>query len=295
MRTVTLEELLEAGCHFGHQVFRQNPKMRDYIFEARDNIHIIDLEKTKEGLEEAANYVRNLAKNGGSMLMLGTKRQAQEVLVDAINKFTDTSGDGIYWVMKRWIGGTFTNLPEVSKNFRKLKDLERDLKDENAKTQFTKREIGEWEKDREKLEGFYGGIVSMTKVPDAIFIIDTHLENLAVREARAMGVKIVGITDTNSDPTIIDYPIPANDDAVGSIELIAKYILDAWMEGRKSFDKLRIEKAQDKSGEYKVDAPEIKEEMKEKLKEKEPIIEKKSVEKKETKKRKIIKKKEEKK
>ncbi len=233
MRTITLEELLEAGCHFGHQVTRQNPKARDYIFEERDNIHIIDLEKTKEGLEEAAAYVKELAKNGGTILILGTKRQAQAVLEEEIKKFKDEGVVGISWVIKRWIGGTFTNYSEVSKNFRKLRDLEKRLRDENEKALFTKREIGEWEKERQKLEGFYGGIARMDKVPDAIFVIDTHLENLAIREALAMNVKSVGITDTNSDPTVVDYPIPANDDAVGSIKLITQYILEAWREGKK--------------------------------------------------------------
>lgn len=233
MRNITLEELLEAGCHFGHQVTRQNPKARDFVFEERDNIHIIDLEKTKEGLEEAAAYVKELAKNGGTILILGTKRQAQSILAEEIQKLKDEGVTGIFWVIKRWIGGTFTNFPEVSKNFRKLRDLEKRLKDENEKVMFTKREIGEWEKSRQKLEGFYGGIVSMEKVPDAIFVIDTHLEDLAIREAIGMNVKSVGITDTNSDPTVIDYPIPANDDAVGSLKLITQYILDAWKEGKK--------------------------------------------------------------
>jgi len=236
MKAITLEELLEAGCHFGHQISRQNPKAKDYIFDSRDNIHIIDLEKTKEGLEDAANYLKNVAKNGGRLVVLGTKRQAQEVLLEVAKKFSDPQTDGVYWVTKRWIGGTFTNLGEVSKNYRKLHDLERDLKDETTRERFTKREIGEWEKERQKLEGYYGGVSTMSEVPDAIFIIDTHLEDLAVREGKAMGVKVVGITDTNSDPTIIDYPIPANDDAVGSIKLITEYILDAWKEGKKVRD-----------------------------------------------------------
>ncbi|MBU3979067.1 30S ribosomal protein S2 [Patescibacteria group bacterium] len=233
MRAITLEELLEAGCHFGHQVTRQNPKARDFIFEERDNIHIIDLEKTKEGLDEAAAYVKELAKNGGTLLILGTKRQAQAILEEEIKKIKDENISNIFWVIKRWIGGTFTNYSEVSKNFNKLRILQKRLKDENEKEKFTKREIGEWDKERQKLEGFYGGIASMIKVPDAIFVIDTHIEDLAIREAIAMNVKTVGITDTNSDPTVIDYPIPANDDAVGSLKLIIQYILEAWKEGKK--------------------------------------------------------------
>lgn len=256
MRTITLEELLEAGCHFGHQVTRQNPKARDFIFEERDNIHIIDLEKTKEGLEEAAAYVKEVAKNGGTLLILGTKRQAQAVLEEEIKELKEKGIVDIFWVTKRWIGGTFTNFAEVSKNFRKLKDLKKRLADENEKALFTKREIGEWEKERQKLEGFYGGVASMEKVPDAIFVIDTHLEDLAIREAIAMNIKSVGITDTNSDPTVVDYPIPANDDAVGSIKLITQYILEAWKEGKKQHQEVikKQELAEEKEAQNSADA-----------------------------------------
>lgn len=290
MRNVTLEELLEAGCHFGHQVTRQNPKARDYIFEARDNIHIIDLEKTKEGIEDAGKYIKNLAQSGGTLLLLATKKQAQSVLDEEIKKLTDLGTVGVFWVRKRWIGGTFTNLQEVSKNFVKLKDFEKRLKDETIRSQYTKREIGEWDKDRQKLEGFYGGIAGMTKVPDAIFIVDTHIEDLAVRESTRMNVKTVGITDTNSDPTKIDYPIPANDDAVGSIKLIVEYILDAWREGRKQYES-QVEKS------LTVEAEAVKKEKtvtpkKETPVKKKAVKEEKAVEKKETKKKKVTKKKE---
>jgi small subunit ribosomal protein S2 len=234
MRTITLEELLEAGCHFGHQVTRQNPKARDYIFEARDGIHIIDLEKTKEGLEEAAQFVKELGKKNATLLLLGTKRQAEGVLEEEVARANTAGADGLYYVTKRWIGGTLTNLPEVSKNFRKLKDLKQKLQDPSEKAKYTKREIGEWEKERQKLESFYSGIVDMAKLPDALIIIDTHLEHLAVREALNMGVKTVGIVDTNTDPGLIDYPVPANDDAVGSIKLVMSYLIDAWIEGKKN-------------------------------------------------------------
>jgi small subunit ribosomal protein S2 len=234
MRTITLEELLEAGCHFGHQVTRQNPKARDYIFEARDGIHIIDLEKTKEGLEEAAQFVKELGKKNATLLLLGTKRQAEGILEEEVARAKAADADGLYYVTKRWIGGTLTNLPEVSKNFRKLKELKQKLQDPSEKAKYTKREIGEWEKERQKLESFYSGIVDMTKLPDALLIIDTHLEHLAVREAINMGVKTVGIVDTNTDPGLIDYPVPANDDAVGSIKLLIGYLIDAWIEGKKS-------------------------------------------------------------
>jgi small subunit ribosomal protein S2 len=234
MRNVTLEELLEAGCHFGHQVTRQNPKSRDFVFEARDNIHIIDLEKTKEGLDAAGEFVRILAKRNGTMVVLGAKRQAEQVVKDSVHRAQEQGADGLFFVTQRWIGGIFTNYTEVSKNFKRLRELTDNLKNEYEKAKFTKKEISLWEKERAKLENFYGGIADMKGAPDAIFIIDTHLEDLAVREARAKGVTTVGITDTNSDPTIIDYPIPANDDALGSIQLITDYIIDAWIEGRKA-------------------------------------------------------------
>lgn len=289
MKSITLEELLEAGCHFGHQVTRQNPKAKDYIFEARDNIHIIDLEKTKEGLEEAAEYVKNLAKRGGSILILGTKRQAVEVISEEVKNINDQKAEGVYWVTRRWVGGTFTNFGEVSKNFRKLKEIEDNLRDEETRSQFTKREIGEWEKERQKLLAFYSGIAGMNKVPDAIFILDTHMENLAVREAHAMNIKTVGITDTNSDPTVINYPIPANDDAAGSLKLIVSYILEAWREGKKQAKDLaaKIEKEEEEKAakeKAKAEKEEAKAKKKEEKKaEKEPKAEKPKKEQKNTK------------
>jgi len=237
MRNITLEELLEAGCHFGHQVSRQNPKAREFIFEARDGIHIIDLEKTKEGLEEAGAFVKNLAQKGGTILVLGTKKQAQGILKEEMKRATDSGTEGLFLVTQRWIGGTLTNFPEVSKNYKRLKDLTTRLQDDYAKQGFTKKEIGDWDKSRAKLQVFYGGTSDMTKTPDALFIVDTHTEHVAVQEARKMGVPIVGITDTNSDPLLVNYPIPANDDAVGSLKLIINYIFDAWIEGKKEMGK----------------------------------------------------------
>lgn len=235
MKSISLEELLEAGCHFGHQVTRSNPKARDFIFEARDGIHIIDLAKTKEGLEEAAKYLKSLAQNPGSNLVIvGTKRQAQEILKSEIDRVTaEIKGEaGLFWVTNKWIGGLLTNFSEVSKNFKKLTDLVHKLNTPSEQEGFTKKEIGGWDKERQKLESFYGGVYKLTKKPDALFVIDSHLEDLAVREALAMEIPVVAICDTNSDPLLINYPIPANDDAVGSLQLIVSYILDAWSEGR---------------------------------------------------------------
>lgn len=234
MKSITLEELLEAGCHFGHQVTRQNPKARDYVFEERDRIHIIDLEKTKEGLEEAGAYVKSVASRpDATMIILGAKRQAQEIVKAEVQRGKTEVGNGLYSVTNRWIGGTLTNLGEVSKNFKRLDAITKLFANEYEKAKFTKKELLLMERERQKLMTFYDGITDLTRTPDVVFIIDTHLEHLAVRESKAMNVKVVGITDTNADPTIIDYAIPANDDAVGSIQLITSYIVDAWIEGRK--------------------------------------------------------------
>lgn len=237
MRTITLEELLEAGCHFGHQVTRSNPKARDYIFEARDNVHIIDLGKTKEGLEEAATFVRDLAKKGGTMVVLGSKKQAQQSVQDEVKRAQTEGANGIYFVTNRWIGGLLTNFPEVTKNFKKLKGLNDLLAGKDKSVKYTKKELAIAERERAKLEIFYGGVADMTRVPDAVFIVDTHQEDIAVRESLAINVKTVGITDTNADPTKINYAIPANDDALGSIKLILSYVVDAWIEGKKEAGK----------------------------------------------------------
>lgn len=229
MQEITLEQLLEAGCHFGHQVTRSNPRARDFIYEARDNIHIIDLAKTKQGLEDAAAFIKALASKGGSLIIVGTKRQARGIIEEEMKRAKD-----VFYVTNRWVGGLLTNFSEVSKNFEKLKTLSENLKNEELKAKYTKKEIGLWAHERQKLESMYGGVTALKGKPDALFIIDSHLEELAVREAVRMGVTTVAIVDTNADPDIIDHPIPANDDAVGSIKLIVGYIIDSWIEGRKN-------------------------------------------------------------
>ena len=238
MREITLEELLEAGCHFGHQVTRSNPKARDFVFESRDNIQIIDLAKTKEGLDEAANYAKELGLQGKTLLVVGTKRQARDIVEHEVKRVRevlekDKKGQEgkLFYITQRWIGGVLTNFPEVSKNFKKLKDLREKLVSPEEKAKYTKKEIGLWEKEKQRLESFYKGVLEMNGKPDGLFIIDSHMEDLAVREALSEGVKTLAIVDTNSDPYRIDHPIPANDDAVGSIKLIVTHILDSWAEG----------------------------------------------------------------
>jgi len=248
MKNISLEELLEAGCHFGHQVTRGNPKARDFVFEARDNIQIIDLAKTKEGLDAAAAFVRALGERGGNLLVVGTKRQARQIVEEEIARAKEMlkndkpdSINKLFYVTQRWIGGVLTNFGEVSKNFKKLKELGEKLENAEEKAKFTKKEVGLWEKERQKLASFYSGVWEMQQKPDALFIIDSHLEDLAVREATSVGVPTVAIVDTNADPYVIDYPIPANDDAVGSIKLITTHIIDAWVEGIKAQKPPKVE------------------------------------------------------
>ena len=254
MREITLEELLEAGCHFGHQVTRSNPKARDFIYEARDNIHIIDLVKTKEGLEAAAAFIKDVGSANGTLVVVGTKRQAKTIVEEVLRFAQDQgAGDGLFYITNRWVGGLLTNFQEVSKNFKKLQDLLTDLQDDEVRARYTKKEIGGWEKESQKLANLYGGVAKITKKPDALFIIDSHLEDLAIREAMATHIPTSAIVDTNADPGVIDYPIPANDDAVGSIKLIVSYIIDAWIEGRKEAEskvkseELRIKKESEKA------------------------------------------------
>ena len=204
---------------------------------------------------EAANFVKNLAASNGTLIVVGTKRQARNIIDEEIRRarsslnssLQNSSGQAgqaaedanlnlepsLFYITTRWIGGILTNFPEVSKNCKKLKEIASLLANSEEKAKYTKKEIGLWEKQRAKLSGLYNGILDMKKTPDALFIIDTHLEDLAVREAAKTGVTTVGIVDTNADPLLINYPIPANDDAVGSIKLIVTYIIDAWIEGRK--------------------------------------------------------------
>lgn len=243
MREITLQELLEAGCHFGHMKRRWNPTMAKYIYGERDGVHIFDLAKTKEGLEKACEYAKKLAEEGGIILFVGTKRQAAEMVkAEAIRV-------GMPYASVRWMGGLLTNFSHLSKRIQKLADLK------------VKREAGEFNKytkkerlliDREisGLEKFFGGVSSLTGLPQAIFVVDTHREEVAVREAVRMKVPVVGIVDTNARPEMVDYVIPANDDAVKSIELIVRAVADAVEEGKESKSK-----SETKAGKKKKEKP----------------------------------------
>ncbi|MBL7159140.1 30S ribosomal protein S2 [Candidatus Microgenomates bacterium] len=236
MKEVSLQDLLEAGCHFGHQSTRLNPKARSFIFTKRDKVHIIDLAKTKEGLGKAAEFIRDLVKNGGEVLFVATKRQAKGVVSEIAQKA------GAPYFTRRFIGGFLTNFDEVKKNIEKLaKMTEESEKGEWEK--FTKHEQSQLRREMVKLGILYDGVKQVEKVPEALFIVDIQKEAGVLREARSKGdILIAAIVDTNADPNLVDYPIPANDDAVGSIKYITEYIGEAYKEGKKLFKKTEVKK-----------------------------------------------------
>jgi len=272
MKNITLEELLEAGCHFGHQVNRRNPKADRYIFEARSGVHIINLEKTREGLLRAGEEVRRISESGGSIVFVGTKRQAKGIVREEIDRArsslsspgqaTNEGSKQIFYVTSRWVGGTLTNFPEVSKNFKRLKELKELLASEKN-TGYTKREMVLFEREKNKLATLYEGIEDLDNVPDALCIIGTQLETTAVSEAVSSGIESIGIVDTNADPSLIDFPIPANDDAVGSIKIITSYLVDAFIEGQKEKEKNdKVQQVKEAKEEAKNKAKEDKQKAK---------------------------------
>ncbi len=225
MPTPELLDMLKAGVHFGHQSSRWHPKMREYIYGVRGGVHVIDLEKTQEQLEKALSYVENLVSRGGSIVFVGTKRQAQDIVA----KYALDCG--MPYVNTRWLGGTFTNFPQIQrliKTYLELKDktMKGDLK------KYTKLEQLQFSRKIEELEEKIGGISTMTRLPEAVFMLDARHDKTALREAVATKVKIVSIVDTNVNPTGISYVIPANDDAVGSLEMIAKLMSEAVKAGK---------------------------------------------------------------
>lgn len=222
---IKLKELLEAGCHFGHQTSRWNPKMKSYIFSARDNVHIFDLVKTKEGLEQTADFVKKLVAGGGKIIFVATKRQAKDIIKETAVKV------GMPYVSEHWVGGTLTNWDQIKNNIKKLKDLKAKREAGELKD-YTKKERLLIDREIAKLERHFGGIASLDNIPEALFIVDVKKEAGAAIEARQSGVKVLAIVDTNSNPDLVDYIIPANDDAVKSIEFIAGVIVQAIEEGR---------------------------------------------------------------
>ena len=229
MQDITLKDLLEAGCHFGHKADRWHPKATEFIYQERGGIHIIDLAKTRSGLLEAAEYIKQFTAEGKKVLFVGTKRQAAGILKEEATRV------GAPYISRRWIGGLLTNWDQVHKNLQKIRQLAEEEKT-GAWKPYPKHERVKLARYLGRLRQFYGGIELMTDPPSALFIVDVHREIVAVREGMKMGTPIIGVVDTNSDPTGITYVIPANDDAVGSLSIIIKYLAQAFLEGKEEFN-----------------------------------------------------------
>ncbi|KRW91642.1 30S ribosomal protein S2 [Alicyclobacillus tengchongensis] len=224
MAIISMKQLLEAGVHFGHQTRRWNPKMARYIFTERNGIYIIDLQKTVRKVEEAYNFVRELAASGETILFVGTKKQAQEAVKEEAERCN------MFYVNQRWLGGTLTNFNTIQKRIRRLQELER-MEQDGTFDVLPKKEVILLKKEAERLEKFLGGIKGMTKMPGAMFVIDPRKERIAVAEAHKLGIPIVAIVDTNCDPDEIDYVIPGNDDAIRAVRLLTGKMADAVLEG----------------------------------------------------------------
>jgi small subunit ribosomal protein S2 len=219
-----LRSLIEAGVHFGHQTKRWNPKMRPFIYGARNGIHIIDLDQTARLFKRTYDFVVETVGRGGHILFVGTKRQAQDIVIEEAQRAS------MFFVTNRWLGGTLTNFRTIKQGLDRLRSLER-MKDDGTYEQLPKKEVSRLEKERERLEKYLGGLKSMGSLPHAVFIIDPHQEQIAVSEARKLNIPLIAITDTNCDPDLIDFIVPGNDDAIRSIRLITGRIADACIEG----------------------------------------------------------------
>jgi len=224
LANITMKELLEAGVHFGHQTKRWNPKMKEYIFGERNGIYIIDLQKTLKMFKEASKFVQDLATEGKIVLFVGTKRQAQDAIAE------EATRAGSYYVNQRWLGGLLTNWVTVQKSVKRLKDLD-EMATDGRYELLPKKEVIKLERERKHLQANLAGIKNMTRLPDAVFVIDSNKEQIAVREARKLGIPVVAVVDTNCDPTEVDYVIPGNDDALRAIRLFASKIADSISEG----------------------------------------------------------------
>ena len=226
MAVVAMKQLLEAGVHFGHQTRRWDPKMAEYIFQARNGIHIIDLQKTSKKLDEAYAFIKEQAEEGKTVLFVGTKKQAQECMKEAAIKC------GMYYVDQRWLGGMLTNFETIRARVQRLKDLET-MAEDGTFDVLPKKEVILLKKEMEKLERNLGGIKEMDKLPGVIFLVDPKKERIAVLEAKKLGIPVVGLVDTNCNPEEVDYPIPGNDDAIRAVSLIADVMANAVIEGRQ--------------------------------------------------------------
>lgn len=227
---ISLKDLLEAGAHFGHQAKRWNPKMKPYLFGVRNGVHIFDLVRTKEGLEKAVDFVKNLTAEGGVIVFVGTKRQAAEIVKEEAKKA------GVPHVWERWLGGTITNWEQIKKSIEKLVEM-KEKREKGEYKEFTKKENILIDREIARLERFFGGLVGIKELPSAIFVVDTKKEEAAVKEAKKKGITVVAVVDSNSDPDLVDYVIPGNDDAVGAIKLMVGTIAEAAREGQQAWEK----------------------------------------------------------
>src|SRR5215470_11609291 len=230
MVEITIKQLLEAGVHSGHQTSRWNPKMKPYIFGARNGIHIIDLQQTVGMLRETCKFARDLAGSGGQFLFVGTKKQAQEVVREEAERC------GMFYVNNRWPGGMLTNFHTIRKSIERLKKLEEMLETSAVAEALTKREILGLSRERDKLQAALGGIKTMRKLPDALFVVDTRKEEIAVKEANKLGIPVIAPVDTNCDPDVISHKVPGNDDAIRAIRLFTNVIAESILEGRGVYE-----------------------------------------------------------
>ena len=226
MAVVAMKQLLEAGVHFGHQTRRWDPKMAEYIFQARNGIHIIDLQKTSKKLDEAYSFMKEQAEEGKTVLFVGTKKQAQECVKEAAEK------SGMYYVDQRWLGGMLTNFDTIRTRVQRLKDLEK-MQEDGTFDVLPKKEVIILKKEMEKLQKNLGGIKDMKEMPGVMFVVDPKKERIAILEARKLGIPVVGLVDTNCNPEDVDYAIPGNDDAIRAVKLIADVMANAIIEGRQ--------------------------------------------------------------
>lgn len=239
MGEISMKQLLEAGVHFGHQTSRWNPKMKPYIFGARNGIHIIDLQQTVTMFKELEAVVRDLAASGGHVLFVGTKKQAQDAIKEEAVRC------GMYHVHNRWLGGTLTNFTTIRQSIDRLRKIEEMENDPKIVDALTKKEMLGLKREREKLEQSLGGIKTMRKLPDAIFVIDPKQEEIAVKEARKLGIPVIAVIDTNCDPDMVDYKVPGNDDAIRAIRLFCAAIADAVNEGKTLFEQSLVKGRED--------------------------------------------------
>ncbi|HEY8286726.1 MAG TPA: 30S ribosomal protein S2 [Chloroflexota bacterium] len=227
MAVASMRQLLESGVHFGHQTRRWNPKMREFIFTERNGIHILDLQQTVHRLQTAYEYARELAEGGRTVLFVGTKKQAQEAVAEEARRC------GMYFVNQRWLGGMLTNFSTIQQRLRRMVDLENQVRNGDMAKR-TKRETLRIQEEITKLNRILGGVKGMNRLPDALFIIDTHKERLAIQEATRLEIPVIALLDTNSDPDEVQYPIPANDDAIRAVRLLTSKIADAIIEGKQA-------------------------------------------------------------